>query len=218
MLTASCVQVSLVSFGAECGPLPITRKYMLINWFEKIEDENSNFPLEKPGWYHPTQVIKVNITSYVMLMSCVTSYGDIRRTFDLLALLPNLILRKKSDSNWGVFSRIPDKNSSKLSRSKKQQQRTNCPRPEETEETMIKCPVGPQRNPGVENGQQWNTGNLNKVCSLVKWQCTNVDFLVLKSVQWLCKMLIFGESGWLYIWELSVLYLQLFFKPKTIPK
>lgn len=78
-----CSRVSLVSFSAECGPLHITFKYLLIDWFEKLEDKNSNFLLEKPGWYYPTQVIKVNIISYVMMISCIIWCVAIRRTFDL---------------------------------------------------------------------------------------------------------------------------------------
>ena len=68
----------------------------------RIEDENSKFLVEKPCRHHPNQVIKVNITSDVMLMSCTLLYDATRRAFDLWGLLPqthnpNLIMRKPSD-------------------------------------------------------------------------------------------------------------------------
>ena len=38
------------------------------------------------------------------------------------------------------------------------------------------------------------TGEMQISCSLVNYYCTNVDFLVLIIVLWLCKMLILGET------------------------
>jgi hypothetical protein len=148
---------------------------------------------EKPGKYHVTQVIKVNITcsrhADITLMwhteeDAILSLG-IFPTVHKLTMKRNL-----RETPTKSLLQITDQYSSEVWRSPQQ---ATSEEPSQTGGHYTDM-VSAMKDSGTQRHEWKSWWNSNKVCS--EEYCANVNFLVVIIGLWLCKMLTLGKAGW----------------------